>query len=446
MIQADDNVDAAEHISMTEAADHLIDLRVEDRQALEAFVVENADLETLEGLLEQFNIFEALGVVRQELRHSDFLAFLLDPRQNHRLGDVFVRHLLQKILIAARELAPRLSPVHLDSWDLGRLAVRREWHKIDILLVDQPNQLVVVIENKIDSTERAGQLGRYLRLVGVEHPAPEWRHLAIYLTPDGEAPSESDYLPADYGLVADTVEAVAESRRPALDPAVHGLMLHYAHMLRRHIVTDSEIADLCRRIYQRHQRALDLIFEHRPDRLAEVQAILLDCVRSRDDLILDTASKQIVRFGPVAWEGLPRGKGWTRSGRLVLFEFANYPDRLGLVLWIGPGPAEARQRLIDIAAAHQPPFRVAKRGARENQKWKSIFSRRFLTSADYEDATLDEIEALIRARWEEFVERDLPLLVAPIQQAVGTIVTSSADGEATSVATSELTNDAVQDR
>lgn len=36
-----------------------------DRKALEAFVVENADLERLEALLDRLNIFEAIGVVRQ---------------------------------------------------------------------------------------------------------------------------------------------------------------------------------------------------------------------------------------------------------------------------------------------------------------------------------------------------------------------------------------------
>ncbi len=413
---------------MAEAVEPPIDPWKEDRQALEAFVVENADLEMLEGLLEQFNIFEAVGVVRQELRHSDFLAFLLDPRQNHRLGDAFVRRLLQKILIANRELAPPLSPVHLDSWDLGRLTVHREWQNIDVLLVDQPNRLAVVIENKIDSTEHSDQLGRYLRVLDAEYPAPEWRHLAVYLTPDGDSPSESNFLPADYGLVADAVEAVAEGRRPALDPAVQGLMVHYAQMLRRHIVADSEIADLCRSIYQRHRRALDLIFEHRPDRLAEMHAVLLGCVRSRSDLIVDTASKQFVRFAPAAWEGLPRGEGWTRSGRLVLFEFASSPDRLDLTLYVGPGPTEARRRLIDLAASHQPPYRVPKSGTRENQKWKSIFSRRFLKPEDYEDAALGNIEARIRSRWEEFADRDLPALVAPIREAAGSLVTSAADG------------------
>lgn len=401
---------------------------LDDRQALEAFVVENADLETLEALVEQFNIFEAVGVIRQELRHSDFLAFLLDPRQNHNLGDAFVQRLLQKILAAARHLAPPLSPVHLDSWDLGRLTIRREWQNIDILLSDPVNRLVVVIENKIDSGEHSGQLGRYLRVVNEEYPSSEWRHLAVYLTPDGAEPSEAGYLPADYGLVADAAEAVASSREPSLDPAVHQLMLHYARMLRRHIVTDSEIADLCRRIYQKHQRALDLIFEHRPDRLAEVQVVLLDLVQSRDDLILDTASKQVVRFGHADWEDSPRGEGWTRSGRLVLFEFDSYPDHLDLTLYVGPGPAEVRQRLIDLATAHQPPYRVSKRKATENQKWKLIYSRRLLRREDYDDATRVEIEARIREQWEQFVNQEFASLVAPIRAAASPLESPLPDG------------------
>ncbi len=40
----------------------------EAKGALEAFVVNNEDLDQLEALLAEFNIFEAVGVVRQELR------------------------------------------------------------------------------------------------------------------------------------------------------------------------------------------------------------------------------------------------------------------------------------------------------------------------------------------------------------------------------------------
>lgn len=101
-----------------------------DLRALEDFLVANRDLERLEALLDRFNILEALGVVRQELRHSDFLAFLMDPRGNHGLGDTFVKRLLQRALMVAGDVSVPLTPIELELWDLGRVEVRREWQHI----------------------------------------------------------------------------------------------------------------------------------------------------------------------------------------------------------------------------------------------------------------------------------------------------------------------------
>jgi hypothetical protein len=118
-------------------------------------VVDNPDLERLEGLLAQFNLFDAFGMRRQELRHSDFLAFLLDPRQTHGLGDAFVTRLLQRVLMTT-DRPSAVSPIDLAVWSLDRLLVRREWRYIDLLLVDTEHRLVVIIENKTGSPEILG--------------------------------------------------------------------------------------------------------------------------------------------------------------------------------------------------------------------------------------------------------------------------------------------------
>ena len=56
-----------------------------DLRALEKFAAGNEDPGRLEALLGRFDIIEAIGVIRQELlRHSDLLAFLLDPGKSHR--------------------------------------------------------------------------------------------------------------------------------------------------------------------------------------------------------------------------------------------------------------------------------------------------------------------------------------------------------------------------
>jgi hypothetical protein len=385
----------------------------EQQQVLEAFVVNNTDLEALEAQLEQFNIFEAIGVVRQELRHSDFLAFLLNPNQNHGLGDAFVRRFLQNVLITAQHRGPAISPIHLDVWDLSHLQVRREWRHADLLLVDATNHLVVLIENKIDSGEHSDQLTRYVRTVREDYPADAWQLLAIYLTPDGDEPSVLDYLPAAYRTVADTVASFVEIRSASLNPAVTALLVHYATMLRRHVVADSQIAELCRRIYQRHQRALDLIFEHRPDELAEIRAMLVGAVEGTPGLVLDGPSKQTVRFAPEVWERFPRGKGWTRSGRALLFEFAIQVNLIDLTLWLGPGPANFRQRVFTAARKHQPPFTIGRRKLSET--YSSLYRTRLLKPEERLDAALDEIAEHIAQRWSMFVEHDLPRIVTVIQ-------------------------------
>lgn len=56
------------------------------RTALQRFIVGKSDLAVLESLSRRFNIFESLGAVHNERRHSSFLGFLLNPKANHGLA------------------------------------------------------------------------------------------------------------------------------------------------------------------------------------------------------------------------------------------------------------------------------------------------------------------------------------------------------------------------
>ena len=120
------------------------------KEALEAFVLDNEDLARLEERANQFNIFEAVGIVRQEIRHSHFLAWLMNPSQNHGLGDAFLKGFLFKTSVKARERPiETISPLDVDVWDLSGTEVRREWKNIDITLLEEARKFVCVIENKI---------------------------------------------------------------------------------------------------------------------------------------------------------------------------------------------------------------------------------------------------------------------------------------------------------
>jgi PD-(D/E)XK nuclease superfamily len=153
----------------------------QDLKALEIFLVGNHDLDRLEALLDRFNILEALGVVRQELRHSDFLAFLMDPRGNHGLGDAFVKRLLQSVLISVGDVSASVTPIEIELWNLNRMEIRKEWRHIDIVLLDEDHELAIIVENKIGTGEHSNQLQRYWETV--EQHYPGWRIIGVFLTP-----------------------------------------------------------------------------------------------------------------------------------------------------------------------------------------------------------------------------------------------------------------------
>ncbi len=82
---------------------------------LEEFVVENDALRELETRIGRFNIFDALGIVNQEIKHSNFLAWLLDPAESHGQGGLFLRAFLMDLLRQTPPGEQRLfSPVYLD--------------------------------------------------------------------------------------------------------------------------------------------------------------------------------------------------------------------------------------------------------------------------------------------------------------------------------------------
>lgn len=376
-----------------------------NEKLLESFVVDNPDLERLEALLDQFNLFEALGAVRVEARHSDFLSFLLNPSNNHGLGDIFVKRLLQKVLSNAPSDNLPITPIDLDTWDLDDLSVQREWQNIDILLTDDRNNLAVIIENKVGSNEHSSQLQRYWATTN-QHFA-NWKIIGVFLSPDGDQPSDDNYYPVDYITICEILENLVETRESTIGPDVLIAITHYNQMLRRHIVSGSEIEQLCKRIYHKHQRALDLIYEYRPDQQEAIRKILESLIKADSRLVLDHSSKSYIRFGVKDWDMpiLMEGEGWTRSKRILLFEFANTPERLSLKFIIGPGPTKTRQKLFDLAVSNKPflkpPFSAL------GKMYNTIYSHEYLSSKTYKNNDIDEMNDAIMKKWGQFIESDI---------------------------------------
>jgi hypothetical protein len=377
--------------------------------ALEKFIVDNHDLEKLESLLNQFNIFEAVGVTRQELRHSDFLAFLLNPVQTHQLGDRFLKRFLKRVLIEAE--VSTVSAIEIDVADLQDSEVRREWRNIDVLIYARNAALVIAIENKVGAAEHSDQLQRYKAIVREEFPNSQ--AVLIFLSPEGVIPSDESWISYSYAQVADLVDLICDTYKTTIGSDVHTVMAHYSNLIRRHVMSSSDIGELCVKIYKQHRQALDLIYEHRPDlqsELAEFLVVLIEQSAEHYQLVLDYKSKQWIGFAPKAWDQCSFQKncrGWTSSKRALLFEWCNYPNGLSLDLTIGPVNPELKGNICNALRRH----RVSLRNIRSlNARCNHIYKRAILIQTDYEQMDLEELQNQIKAKWNHFLTTDLPLI------------------------------------
>lgn len=118
-----------------------IDVVASQRQ-LDAFLVDNDELEALNARLARFNLFRTLRIERAEIRHSNVLAWLLSPQETHGLGDSFVRRFLSTLLMENEVVEVSLRPAEVELMPLSDIEVLREWQNIDILVHSERGGLV----------------------------------------------------------------------------------------------------------------------------------------------------------------------------------------------------------------------------------------------------------------------------------------------------------------
>ena len=102
-----------------------------EEQKLQNFLLDFEAFQELSKWTGNFNIFKVLGITQAELKHSNMLAWLLDPNGNHQLGDSFLKLFLQELFI---NITPTFDVLLAD---LYKFEIYREWHRIDIFLIQR---------------------------------------------------------------------------------------------------------------------------------------------------------------------------------------------------------------------------------------------------------------------------------------------------------------------
>lgn len=375
-----------------------------DREALEEFCVDNPDLEALEQLLDEFNIFEAAGLTDQETKHSRFLGFMLDPHNPHGLGSKFLTRILQAAAKSAPENGSEMTALDLELMDLSDAAVACETDNIDIEVQSPANKFVVVIENKIKTRQHSDQLNKYRRRTIAKFPG--WRVLFVLLSKAGqEHDLDGQYLSLSYDTVADITRSVAES---AMGPEVALAMRHYEKLLRRHVVSDAIQDELCQRIISKHRKALTILAKQMGDP-AKQAAAAIEALMSEQGFEVKKGF-----LVPQSWlDWMPAGS--TRPW-LVSFWVESSIKASAIQLEIGPTDDKAlRAALVSAAKTYGKPFR--KFGAS-----KEVFTRILrlsLSNTHIEDVEdVDQWRDAVAERLKSFVSETLPIVTKVLQETI----------------------------
>jgi hypothetical protein len=380
----------------------------EERDLLEKFVLDNIELDRLEGMLSDFNLFETLNLVNAEIRHSNVLAWLFNPIENHGLGTYFLNMFIKHFVSENKTTIDNFNVFDVEMFNYNDVEIKREWKNIDILIdiKELDKNIIIVIENKITAAEHSDQLSKYREIVEKEFNG--YKKLFILLTPESVIPSDDAWINFNYGTVSELLDNITIYKKDLLSNTILDFIEHYNIILKRYIVGNSEIEKICKQIYKKHKNALDLIFQYKPDLVSDISDLLQTLINANSELIGEPpGGKTYTRFTTKKIdEEIPKiSEGWLKSKRLLVYEFNNYDNRLVLRLYVGPCEKNYREELFKYFSQKKELFPLTNRPLRN--KWNCVYQKEFLKNKDFEEKEYAELESIVRSKWNEFVREHL---------------------------------------
>ena len=380
---------------------------------LDAFLVENQELESLNARLASFNLFRVLRVDTVEIRHSNVLAWLLSPDGSHGLGPVFLRRFLSRLLLDHETTGITLTPSQIELRSLADAEVLREWQNIDVLVRSASQRWCLLIENKIRGKEGRDQLTRYVYRVRRE--MPDFQIIPVYLTLEGDDPSDAGseigFLPMSHAQVLELADQIIRQHSSRIPDDARTFLDHYLETLRRLTMQDEELITLCKTIYRKHREAIDLIVEY--GAASNVQDACIQEIESQIECEFVKPAAGAVWFLPksmgslipsqalTAWKFLPR--------EVPVMVWVGYLKKRGvlrLILEVGPlADSTKRKSLLHAIEAAGIPVRAT--GFRDDAKFTRIasHSQKLKLDEDGEPDTSDEeVQRVFRALWKKYDE------------------------------------------
>lgn len=238
---------------------------------LKRLFINNEGLTKITNYLSRFNPIKVMRMEHMEIRHSAILAWLLDPKESHGLGDNFLKAFLAEALREI-DLCSDINSLDIARADLRDSQIRREWHNIDIFILSPRNNWAFIIENKFHSKQYKGQLETYSKKIKKVFQAQKSienedivKIKGIFLTLNEEAPEDKNYTSLRYEQIVGFLRFYLEQEHYWMSNEVTTFLKHYIEIIEEATGMNEEeikMQALARQLYRDHKKTIDFIVEH----------------------------------------------------------------------------------------------------------------------------------------------------------------------------------------
>ena len=239
-------------------------------------------LDKIKNSVMNFNILEITGMGSQEIKHSNILAWMFSNSE-HNLEYKILEDFLKKIVEfnEVSEATTFLKHYIYLSEKSKNITIKKKKDNIDLLIVDNANKVVIAIENKVYANERSdgkygGQLKNYCKIVDENYKNFK-NKIFIYLKIDGLSPESEEnqkiWLNATHEMIGEAVEDILEKQ--TILPKAEMILTSYVDLLkRRNIMADKNLEELCKKIWDKNSKALDILFRYRTTNLDKLYDLI----------------------------------------------------------------------------------------------------------------------------------------------------------------------------
>ncbi len=337
------------------------------------------------------------NIETNEIRHSNVLAWLLNPEESHNLGDKVFKKLISHVILENEDTIAKgieISQIQLKSY--CDLIVYREYKNIDILAVSKNHRFVLLIENKIKAKESRDQLKDYFELIQNEYSS--YTILPIYLSLNGQSPSHDQrYCALDYPSLLNVIEQTVNLYKDYLPIPIRDFISFYLESLRGAINMDETTKKLCKEIYDQHKDALDLIYQV----VATKETAFVEASKK----FLENHPRVISTFTKpnVLWTTLidfakakKMAHNWN-AGHPVAVWFENYYGSLKIIVEVGPFD-DPNKRIAFLESLSKANFKIGDYSKKQESRYTRIYTKVRKVN-DWDDT--EELAQLMKVLFDE---------------------------------------------